>query len=67
MTAWRTLLADFWRTAVSAARLAIGIPDYDNYVAHMRARHPDARVMSYAEFFDERQQQRYGSGRTGCC
>ena len=67
MSPWRAKLAEFWRTLVSAARLAIGVPDYDNYVAHMRARHPGARVMSYAEFFDERQQKRYGNGRTGCC
>jgi uncharacterized short protein YbdD (DUF466 family) len=64
---WRNRLADFWRIAVSTARLAIGVPDYDNYVAHMRARHPGAHVMSYAEFFNERQQKRYGNGRTGCC
>jgi uncharacterized short protein YbdD (DUF466 family) len=52
---------------VQTGRLAIGVPDYDNYVAHMRARHPGAQVMSYAEFFNERQQKRYGNGRTGCC
>jgi uncharacterized short protein YbdD (DUF466 family) len=63
----RARLEGFWRVAVRTARLAIGVPDYDNYVAHMRARHPDARVMSYPEFFNERQQKRYGSGRTGCC
>ena len=63
----RTALARFWRIAVRTARLAIGVPDYDNYVAHMRARHPDARVMNYPEFFNERQQKRYGTGRSGCC
>ena len=63
----RTALARFWRVAVRTARLAIGVPDYDNYVAHMRARHPDARVMSYPEFFNDRQQKRYGTGRSGCC
>ena len=67
MSGWRTKLGDFWRAAVNAARLAIGVPDYDNYVAHMRTHHPDAHVMSYAEFFNERQQKRYGNGRTGCC
>ena len=63
----RARLDRFWRAAVRTARLAIGVPDYDNYVAHMRSRHPDARVMSYPEFFNERQQKRYGTGRTGCC
>jgi len=67
MSTWRTRLDEFWRMAVRTARLAIGVPDYDNYVAHMRAHHPGAQVMSYVEFFNERQQRRYGNGRTGCC
>ncbi len=52
------------------ARLMIGVPDYDTYVAHMRAAHPDRPVMSYAEFFRERQSARYGEGSTRgfrCC
>ena len=60
-------LRAFWRKSVQTARLAIGVPDYDNYLAHMRAHHPHTQAMSYAEFFDERQQKRYGNGRTGCC
>ena len=27
-----------------AARLMVGMPDYDNYVEHMRAHHPGAPV-----------------------
>lgn len=53
-----------------AARLMIGVPDYDTYVAHMRQAHPDQPVMSYAEFFRERQSARYGEGSTRgfrCC
>ena len=67
MSRWSDKLERFWRVAVRTARLAIGVPDYDNYVAHMRTRHPGVRVMSYPEFFNERQQKRYGTGRTGCC
>lgn len=67
MNSWRARLDDFWRKAVQTGRLAIGVPDYDTYVAHMRGHHPNAPVMSYAEFFNERQQKRYGNGRTGCC
>jgi uncharacterized short protein YbdD (DUF466 family) len=48
-------------------RLMVGLPDYDTYVAHMRATHPDRPVMTYAEFFRERQQARYGSGTSGRC
>ncbi len=53
-----------------AARMLVGIPDYDNYVQHMQTNHPDQDVMSYEEFFRERQQARYGgSGKGGfrCC
>jgi uncharacterized short protein YbdD (DUF466 family) len=48
----------------------VGIPDYDTYVAHRRAHHPGEPVMSYQEFFRERQKARYGceGGRIrGCC
>ena len=52
------------------ARLMVGVPDYDTYVAHRRASHPDEPFMTYVEFFRERQQARYavGKGRfRGCC
>lgn len=28
----------------------IGMPDYDNYVEHMRVNHPDQTPMTYEEF-----------------
>ena len=60
--------AAWWHAAVQSARLAIGIPDYDNYVEHMQTKHPDKPVMSYEAFFRERQEARYG-GKSGpkCC
>ena len=46
----------------------VGIPDYETYVAHLRSTHPDREVMSYEDFFRERQAARYGSGRgLRCC
>ena len=53
-----------------AAKMLIGIPDYDNYVEHMKTNHPDKPYMTYTEFFRERQEARYGgSGEGGvrCC
>jgi len=61
-------VARYWSTRT--ARLMIGVPDYDTYVAHRRAKHPDQPIMTYVEFFRERQQARYavGKGRfRGCC
>jgi uncharacterized short protein YbdD (DUF466 family) len=58
------------RCLCQGARLMVGVPDYDTYLAHRRATHPDKPAMSYAEFFRERQSARYGAGRTGgfrCC
>jgi uncharacterized short protein YbdD (DUF466 family) len=40
--------------------MLIGIPDYDNYVEHMKTNHPDKPYMTYNEFFRERQEARYG-------
>jgi uncharacterized short protein YbdD (DUF466 family) len=52
-----------------AARLMVGVPDYDTYVQHMRLTHPDLPIMTYEEFFRERQEARYGGGdgRPGRC
>ncbi len=50
------------------ARLMVGLPDYDNYLNHMQKNHPDQPVMSYEEFFRERQDARYGgNGRIAKC
>ena len=56
--------------SVRAARLMVGVPDYDTYVQHRRTNHPDQPIMTYGEFFIERQEARYGvsKGRfRGCC
>ncbi|WP_460714050.1 YbdD/YjiX family protein [Lysobacter terrae] len=62
-----SLLRDIWANAAQAARLAIGIPDYDAYVAHMRERHPQHAPMDRETFFRERMSARYGKGRSRCC
>jgi uncharacterized short protein YbdD (DUF466 family) len=46
----------------------VGVPDYDTYLAHRSAHHPGEPVMSYADFFKERQDSRYaGRKLRGCC
>jgi len=52
------------------ARLMVGVPDYETYVAHRRENHPGLPVMTYGEFFRERQEARYAVGKErfrGCC
>lgn len=63
-------LKQIFRHLGHAGRMMVGVPDYDNYVAHHAAHHPDAPVMSYEEFFRERQNARYGGGSgkvSRCC
>jgi uncharacterized short protein YbdD (DUF466 family) len=53
-----------------SARLMIGVPDYDAYVAHRNRVHPGEPVMSYEQFFRERQASRYGENGgkiSRCC
>jgi uncharacterized short protein YbdD (DUF466 family) len=63
----RAIALRAWRRAVVIARRTIGIPDYDAYVAHLRAHHPEREIPDYAEFFAERQQARYRGGGGRCC
>lgn len=56
-----------WRKAVQVARRAIGVPDYETYVAHVRRHHPERTPMSYEAFFIERQTARYKGGGGRCC
>ena len=60
-------LRRWWKLAVSAARLAVGVPNYDTYVRHVCEQHPDQTPMSHEAFFAERLQARYGPGRNRCC
>jgi len=48
----------------------VGVPDYETYVEHRRAYHPGKPIMTYEEFFRERQNARYAVGKgkfRGCC
>ena len=44
----------------STARLMVGVPDYEAYVVHRQTMHPGDAIMSYEDFFRERQASRYG-------
>ena len=60
-------LRRFFSGVRETANMMIGIPSYENYLAHMASRHPDIPPMSEIEFFRNRQEARYGAGRAGCC
>ena len=60
----------FARRLKEAARLMVGVPDYETYVRHRETAHPGGPIMTYEEFFRERQASRYAIGKgkfRGCC
>jgi len=61
------LLAGWFETAQATARLMCGVPDYDTYVRHTRATHPDREPMTYEEFFRERLDNKFARGASRCC
>jgi uncharacterized short protein YbdD (DUF466 family) len=61
------MLKQFWKGLKQTVLLMIGIPDYQQYVRHRQDHHPGEKVMSYEEFFRNRQEGRYGDGKMGRC
>jgi len=57
------------RWATQTTRLMVGIPDYETYVRHRQAFHPQEGIMTYEEFFRERRDARYAvsKGRFRAC
>ncbi|HEX3865786.1 MAG TPA: YbdD/YjiX family protein [Gemmatimonadaceae bacterium] len=53
--------------AACVVRRVIGVPDYDRYVAHMRAHHPAELVVTEQEFIQQRQADRYSRPGSRCC
>ena len=48
-------------------RRIIGVPDYEAYVAHVRAHHPGVEPVSEREFHRERLTARYSRPGSRCC
>jgi uncharacterized short protein YbdD (DUF466 family) len=64
------MLRTAYKWAARAARLMVGVPDYETYVAHRRAQHPDEPIMTYEEFYLNRLKARYTIDKDrlrGCC
>lgn len=55
------------RRAAAVARRILGAPDYDAYVAHVRARHGGMPVLSREEFMAARLRERYERPGAKCC
>jgi uncharacterized short protein YbdD (DUF466 family) len=55
------------RRAGSVIRRIIGAPDYDHYLAHMRARHPELVPLSCDRFMAAQLQARFEKPGARCC
>ena len=55
------------RTAARTLRTVIGAPDYERYVAHVRARHPGREPMPREAFVRDRLEARYSKPGARCC
>ena len=53
--------------AACVVRRIIGVPDYDRYVAHVRAHHPGIEPLTEEEFVRQRLADRYSRPGTRCC
>ena len=56
----------FTRVAAVVRRM-IGAPDYDAYLRHATACHPERAPLTAAEFQDERLRARYSTPGNRCC
>ena len=52
---------------MAGVRQFLGMPDYKSYVEHLRTHHPEHRVPSEQEFYEQYLARRYGGGTSRCC
>jgi len=56
------------RSALAVLRQIVGAPDYQRYLAHHAARHPDRPPLSPREYYADFVRWRFESGApTRCC
>jgi uncharacterized short protein YbdD (DUF466 family) len=48
-------------------RLMVGVADYERYLAHRAAEHPDEPAMDRSEFHRHCIERRFAAGTSRCC
>jgi uncharacterized short protein YbdD (DUF466 family) len=66
-TGLRSELRRLLAAAARITRAILGVPDYEAYLAHARAAHPDGTPQSRDEFFRERLEDRQTRPGSRCC
>ena len=56
-----------WHRARDVARMMVGQPSYDAYLAHMAVHHPGHTPMDRVAFFRNREEARFGAKGGGRC
>lgn len=59
--------AESWRSVAWYVREVMGEADYDHYVAHLRAHHPEAPVPDRREFERAKMDRLECNPKTRCC
>lgn len=60
-------LLKVWKALREGGALMVGVPDYERYVAHMRAAHPELAPLTREAFVRGRMEARYGGKGVGKC
>ena len=63
----RQAIRERLRRGARVVRAILGVPDYERYLAHVRAHHPDAVPLSREEFVRHRLAERYERPGSRCC
>ena len=58
-------IATLWQRLQQSFRLMVGVPDYQNYLEHMRKHHPDLEAMDPKTFYRYCVDARYTSAKGG--
>ena len=58
-------IATLWQQLQQSFRLMVGVPDYQNYLEHMKKNHPDLEAMDAKTFFFFFFDARYPSAGAG--
>ena len=60
-------LRDRAHMVFAGLRQVFGIPDYERYLAHMTAHHPDEPVLTRRDFFARSIDRKYSRSGPRCC
>lgn len=60
-------LVSVFASIARGMRAVLGVPDYERYVTHMRASHPECAILSREQFAKERLEARYSRPGARCC